>query len=228
MAAESKGRAAKMESPPTTLYSTEWTEWTCGTCTVINPISAAKCEVCETPRDIESSAEGAGGGGSAAVAAMALREKEESEGVGMMTGIYEGGEDEGDLKGLGQIPIRVSDKWHDVQRARRAFLPPSHSSSGHSATSSSGRHGPREQLGAPTGLLLNELCHSPKSVMDPLMAIFTSMTKLQKNGVHSDNAPFVLYLVSTAICVSMYIADALDAPGTRGGVGSYHREELAG
>ena len=64
--------------------------------------------------------------------------------------------------------------------------------------------------------------------MDPLMAIFTSMTKLQKNGVHSDNAPFVLYLVSTAICVSMYIADALDAPGTRGGVGSYHREELAG
>ena len=195
---------------------------------MINPISAAKCEVCETPRDIESvagSAGGAGGASSAAVAAMALRETEESEGVGMLTGIYEGGEDEGGLKGLGQIPIRVSDKWHDIQRARRAFLPPNHTSS---TSASSSVEGPREQLGAPTGLLLNELCHSPKSVMDPLMAIFTSMTKLQKNGVHSDNAPFVLYLVSTAICVSMYIADALDAPGTRGGVGSYHREELAG
>ena len=53
--------------------------------------------------------------------------------------------------GLGQVPIRVSDRWHEYQAKRRAFM--------------RGAQEPREQLGAPTGLLLNELCHSPKSVM---------------------------------------------------------------
>ncbi|KAF8285120.1 hypothetical protein TcBrA4_0033550 [Trypanosoma cruzi] len=50
-------------------------------------------------------------------------------------------------------------------------------------------------LGTTYGLLLNELRHSPASVLDPLRRILESVLEIGPSSVYSANAPYVLFIV---------------------------------
>jgi hypothetical protein len=64
-------------------------------------------------------------------------------------------------------------------------------------------------LGTPTGLLLNELRCSPEAALSPLMHMFRYVLEICKTTVHSDDANFILFLVSVAVGVEGYMVYAL-------------------
>lgn len=70
----------------------------------------------------------------------------------------------------------------------------------------------RQILGTSTGLLLNELQHSPGGVLEPLLSMFNSIADLAKAPVNSRDASFILYLVSLALSVERYVNYAIFKP----------------
>ena len=69
----------------------------------------------------------------------------------------------------------------------------------------------RECLGAPSGLLLNELYNSPESTLKPLLRILRYVEEVQHSSVHSENAKFVVYMITLAVTAEKYVIHAIDA-----------------
>ncbi len=72
----------------------------------------------------------------------------------------------------------------------------------------------REVLGAPAGLLLNELRCSPAATLKPLLRMFRYVEEVQQSSVHSEDAKFVVYMISLAVNVEKYVIYALMQPET--------------
>jgi len=65
-------------------------------------------------------------------------------------------------------------------------------------------------LGTSTGLLLNEMYHSPEATLKPLFQMFNSIKDLSDASVYSADATFILYLISLAIDTETYLVFAID------------------
>ena len=70
----------------------------------------------------------------------------------------------------------------------------------------------KEALGAPTGLLLNELRCCPEGTLKPLLRMLRYVEEVQHSSVHSEDAKFVIYMISLAITMEKYVIHALAAP----------------
>ncbi len=67
-------------------------------------------------------------------------------------------------------------------------------------------------LATTPGLLLNELQHAPGGVLEPLLAMFQSITDLAKASVNSPEASYILYMLSLAVATEAYVLHALTKP----------------
>eukprot|EP00624_Nannochloropsis_granulata_P005047 evm.model.NODE_35720_length_30909_cov_25.476009.5 len=73
----------------------------------------------------------------------------------------------------------------------------------HMMSAKRARQGEKEEwiLATTPGLLLNELEHAPGGVLEPLLAMFQSITDLAKASVNSPEASYILYMLSLAVAI---------------------------
>ena len=100
---------------------------------------------------------------------------------------------------IDKVPLRMT-KQQEMEYLQRIAQ--------HAATSTQSR----ECLGAPSGLLLNELSVSPESTLKPLLRMFRYVEEVQHSSVHSEDAKFVVYMINLAVTTEKYIAHALSVP----------------
>ena len=67
-------------------------------------------------------------------------------------------------------------------------------------------------LGTSTGLLINELRHSPAATLRPLLFLCQATKELaQKSSVYSPDTEFTMFILQLAIDVEVFVADALNS-----------------
>jgi hypothetical protein len=112
------------------------------------------------------------------------------------------------------VPVKMSSREEQQEMADEYLNP----------EIASGRRHDQRLLGTDTGILLNELKHSPAATLRPLMTMLQNVVELGQASVHSPDASFVCYMLKIAIDMQSYILYSLESSL----VAATHRAELQG
>lgn len=72
-----------------------------------------------------------------------------------------------------------------------------------------------DHRGTVCGALLNELIRSPETTLVPLVEMLRYVTELSHSSVHSTCASFILFMISVASTLEVFLCDAVSSPALR-------------